>query len=328
MRRNILAACASLVFLLGPGVGAQPIVDPRYEAVVADLMATPDGLAFLEAFRAIRRDYLGVADAETLLDGALRGMVEALADPYVRYLDADELEDDRRTTRGPASIVALALGDLGYLRLESFDSERAGESFLAEIEILTRRGVRALIVDLRGNAGGLVLGGLQVLDVFLSDVVLGYRATRFGQVPLGYANPRSETLPLAVLIDRDTASTAEIVAGSLQTHGRARLYGEISAGKGVGQSTVPLSHGGELRLVTFAWALPDGRSIDGWGLTPDVPLRGQVTPLASAELARVILEPELDSVLATAVRDLRRLVGDDLGQTPAVQPVGDTDGGR
>lgn len=328
MHRTILAACASLVFWVGPGVGAQPIVDARYEAVVADLMATPDGLAFLEAFRAIRRDYLGVADAETLLDGALRGMVEALADPYVRYLDADELDDDRRTTRGPASIVALALGDLGYLRLESFDSERAGESFFAEIEILMQRGVRALIVDLRGNAGGLVLGGLQVLDVFLSEVVLGYRATRFGQVPLGYANPRAETLPLAVLIDRDTASTAEIVAGGLQTHGRARLYGEVSAGKGVGQSTVPLSHGGELRLVTFAWALPDGRSIEGWGLTPDVPLRGQVPALASADLARVVLEPELDPALATAIRDLRRVVGDDLGQTPVGPPAGEAEGGR
>jgi C-terminal processing protease CtpA/Prc len=320
--------CASFVLLSVPAVGAQPIVDARYEAVVADLMATPEGLAFLEAFRAIRRDYLGVADAETLLDGALRGMVEALADPYVRYLDADELDDDRRTTRGPASIVALALGDLGYLRLESFDSERAGESFFAEVEILMQRGVRALIVDLRGNAGGLVLGGLQVLDVFLADVVLGFRATRFGQVPLGYANPRAETLPLAVLIDRDTASTAEIVAGGLQTHGRARLYGEISAGKGVGQSTVPLSHGGELRLVTFAWALPDGRSIDGWGLTPDVPLRGQVPAVASTELARVILEPELDPALATAIRDLRRVVGDDLGQTPVGPPAGEAEGGR
>lgn len=328
MQRNILAACASLVFLVGPGVAAQPIVDARYEGVVADLMATPDGLAFLEAFRAIRRDYLGEADAETLLDGAIRGMVEALADPYVRYLDVDQSADDRRATRGPAAIVALALGDLGYLRLESFDSDRAGESFFAEIEILMQRGVRALIVDLRGNAGGLVLGGLQVLDVFLSEVVLGYRVTRFGQVPLGFANPRAEMLPLVVLIDRDTASTAEIVAGGLQTHGRARLYGEISAGKGVGQSTVPLSHGGELRLVTFAWSLPDGRSIDGWGLTPDVPLRGQVPALASTALARVVLEPELDPVLAMAIRDLRRLVGDELGRTPAGPPDGQADVGR
>jgi len=328
MHRNILLACASLVLPFVPAAAAQPIVDARYEAVVADLMSTPDGLAFLEAFRAIRRDYLGVADAETLLDGALRGMVDALADPYVRYLDAEQLDDDRRTARGPASIEAVALGDLGYLRLESFDSERAGESFAAEIEILLRRGVRALIVDLRGNSGGLVLGGLQVLDVFLSDVVLGYRATRFGQVPLGFANPRAETLPLAVVIDRDTASTAEIVAGGLQTYGRARLYGEISAGKGVGQSTVPLSHGGELRLVTFAWTLPDGRSVDGWGLTPDVPLRGQVPVLAANDLARVVIEPELDPVLAAAIRDLRRVVGDDLGPLPSGPSDPQTDVGR
>jgi len=311
--RTIATGCAVLVFAFGGSVAAQPVVDVRYEGVVNDLMATPEGLAFLEAFRAIRRDYLGEADASELLDGAIRGMVGALADPYVRYLDVEQLAAERRTTRGPASIVALSLGDLGYLRLASFDSERAGESFAAELEILMQRGVRALIVDLRGNSGGLVLGGLQVLDVFLSEVVLGYRVTRFGQVPLGYANPRAVSLPLAVLIDRDTASTAEIVAGALQTNGRARLYGEVSAGKGVGQSTVPLSHGGELRLVTFAWSLPDGRSIEGWGLTPDMPLRGQVAALEAGDLVRVVLEPELDPVLAMAVRDLRRVVGDDLG---------------
>jgi C-terminal processing protease CtpA/Prc len=320
MLRTILAVCALLLFTLGGPVTAQPVVDVRYEGVVTDLMATPEGLAFLEAFRAIRRDYLGEANAGALLDGAIRGMVGVLADPYVRYLDVEQLAAERRTTRGPASIVALSLGDLGYLRLTSFDSERAGESFAAELEILMQRGVRALIVDLRGNSGGLVLGGLQVLDVFLSEVVLGYRATRFGQVPLGYANPRAVALPLAVLIDRDTASTAEIVAGALQTNGRARLYGEVSAGKGVGQSTVPLSHGGELRLVTFAWSLPDGRSIDGWGLTPDVPLRGQVAALAAGDLVRVVLEPELDPVLAMAVRDLRRVVGDDLGHGAGLAP--------
>jgi hypothetical protein len=62
---------------------------------------------------------------------------------------------------------------------------------------------------------------------------------------------------------------------------------------------VPLSHGGELRLVTFAWSLPDGRSIDGWGLTPDVPVRGQAAAaLAAGDLVRVVAEPELDPVLA------------------------------
>jgi len=326
MRANWLALGITLALASHTPSLAQPVVDPRYELVVADLLSTKEGLAFLDAFRAIRRDYLsGAADAD-LLDGAIRGMVAALDDRYVRYLDADELAVDRRLAREPNVVVAALFGDLGYLRLTSFDSERAGERFTAELTTLLDHGARGLVVDLRGNAGGLVLGGLQVLDLFLSDVVLGYRETRFGQIPLGFANPRAVSIPIAVLVDGTTASTAEIVAGALQSKGRARLFGSITAGKGVGQSTVPLTHGGELRLVTFAWSLPDGRSIDGWGLTPDVPVRG--VPLADVvgDPALVVVDPDEDAVLAAALLHLRRSVGEAPNGGTANAPR--VDGGR
>jgi hypothetical protein len=74
-------------------------VDPRYDLVIADLVATPEGLAFLEAFRAIRRDYRGDVGAEDLLEGAIRGMVDVLGDPYVRYPRCRG--GDPRSPRGP-----------------------------------------------------------------------------------------------------------------------------------------------------------------------------------------------------------------------------------
>jgi carboxyl-terminal processing protease len=132
-----------------------------------------------------------------------------------------------RTTRDPDVVVGLSLGDLGYLRLASFDSERPASASPPSSSAAAARGARPGARPAR-QRGGLVLGGLQVLDLFLSEVVLGYRETRFGQIPLGFANPRAVALPLAVLVDRDTASTAEIVAGALQTKGRARLYGEVT----------------------------------------------------------------------------------------------------
>jgi C-terminal processing protease CtpA/Prc len=312
----VLAAASPLAWAQRTGL------DPRYDLVIADLVATPEGLAFLEAYRAIRRDYRGDVAAEALLEGAIRGMVATLGDPYVRYLDAEEAVRDHRAARDPNVVDVALLDDVGYLGLGSFDSERAGERFTLELEALLRHGIRALVIDLRGNAGGLVLGGLQVLDLFLSDVVLGFRDTRFGPIPLGYANPRAVTLPVAVLVDRDTASTAEIVAGALQTRGRARLYGEVTAGKGVGQTTVLLSHGGELRLVTFDWSLPDGRSIHGWGLTPDVPVREAQEFGVASDVARVVGEGDRDPILKAALRDLRRAVARETGAEPAsVRPA-------
>ena len=79
-----------------------------------------------------------------------------------------------------------------------------------------------------------------------------------------------------------------------------------------------MADGGELRLVTFAWSLPDGRSIDGWGLTPDVPIRGG-GPVALTDLIEVVTDPERDPVLAAALTGLRRVLGDDL--TEGLEPA-------
>jgi C-terminal peptidase prc len=175
-------------------------------------------------------------------------------------------------------------------------------------------GVRGLVLDLRGNPGGSILQGLQVLDRFLDEGELGYRRVRGVSVPIAYANPRSVTLPLVVVVDEDTASTAEIVAGTLQAYGRAPLVGARTSGKGVGQTAVPLSDGAELRLVSFEWLLPGLRSVEGTGLTPDVMVLEKArepdaaTPLTMA----AILETDLDPPLRAAIERLREELGDDL----------------
>jgi C-terminal processing protease CtpA/Prc len=297
-------------------VGPSGTPSPRAQAALADLLDEPTGHAFLEAYGAILREYRGDADATRLLEGALRGLVAALDDPFVRYLSPEEVAEEAAVRRDPNVVVSGVVGDLGYLRVTSFASERAGERFSTELDGLLVRGARALVLDLRGNDGGLVLPGLQVLDRLLADVVLAYRVGARTRLPIGYANPRSVALPVAVLIDGGTASAAEIVAGALQVYGRARLYGAVTAGKGVGQTTLALSDGGELWLVTFGWALPDGRSIDGWGLTPDVPVRGGVAS-ATAGLVDVVTDPTLDPVLAAALAGLRRSLGDDLNAEPS-----------
>jgi len=85
-------------------------------------------------------------------------------------------------------------------------------------------------------------------------------------------NPADPTLPLAVLVNANSASASEIVAGSLEKHGRARLVGTVTFGKGSVQQDFPLPDGSDLHLTIRHWFLPDGSSVEQKGLTPDDPV--------------------------------------------------------
>jgi carboxyl-terminal processing protease len=124
----------------------------------------------------------------------------------------------------------------------------------------------SLILDLRGNLGGLLAQGVGVADLFLDA---GKTIVRIrGRIPEANATFADETpqrwpsLPLVVLVDEGSASASEIVAGALQDHDRALLVGRTTFGKGSAQSLYPIASGGALKLTTARWFTPSGRSID------------------------------------------------------------------
>jgi C-terminal processing protease CtpA/Prc len=295
----------------------------RYEQAIRELLESPAGLAFLDAYIAVQREYLYGADRDALFEGATAGLVEALNDPLSTYLDPKDAEAARRATAAGAVEIAQ-IGDLGLIRVTTFEGDAIGARFSTALDTLLANGARGLVLDLRGNGGGSILQGLQVLDRFLAEGELGYRRVRGVSVPIAYANPRAIPHPLVVLVDGDTASTAEIVAGTLQAYGRGRLIGSTTAGKGVGQTSFVLADGGEVRLVSFEWLLPGLRSIDSVGLTPDVfitiepadPVTGGEPPPPLVSVG----EEGGDPVLRLAVEDLRGRLGDELrveGPLPA-----------
>lgn len=303
-------------------------IDPRYEAVLRELVATPAGRAFLETLLLIEREYLYTTDTDTLLRGATAGLIEALDDPYSRYIDP-EAAAARRAGETPDVLVdEVMLGDVGYVRIRDFDGENVGASVGGAVEAHLAGGALGFVLDLRGNTGGSILQGLQVLDRFLADGVLGFRRVRGVSVPIAYANPRSVTKPLVVLVDETTASTAEIVAGALQAYGRARLVGTVTAGKGIGQSAIELSDGAEIQLISFEWLLPGFRSIDGSGLRPDVEVAELVAAPGEPRHVKSLQDVAADPTLRAALRLLRDVLGDDLvpsvtvpARTPQLGPT-------
>lgn len=161
--------------------------------------------------------------------------------------------------------VAVTPGGVGYLRLAAFN-ERATDEVRAALDTLRRGGARSLVVDLRGNPGGLVDQAVAVAGAFLPAGSLV--TTTEGRQPestqrlLAPKGGARVAWPMAVLVDGGTASAAEILAGSLQDLDRALVVGTTTYGKGTMQSLFPLRNGeGAVRLTTARYRTPSGRTI-------------------------------------------------------------------
>jgi carboxyl-terminal processing protease len=166
-------------------------------------------------------------------------------------------------------------GGFGYIRLTGFSDSTLNE-LDAAAAALTQNGerkLRGVVLDLRDNPGGVLEAAIGVADRFLDEGLIVRGSGRIRQAQFAeYATPGSplESVPLAVLINRGSASGSEIVAGALKDHGRADLIGQRSYGKGSVQSVVPLGRTSALKLTTALYFTPSGITINGRGIEPDV----------------------------------------------------------
>ncbi|MDR0358416.1 MAG: hypothetical protein LBJ87_02985, partial [bacterium] len=159
-------------------------------------------------------------------------------------------------------------GDVLYLRVYQF-----GDDTQRQFDQQLKAGLpaRGVILDLRGNGGGLVQAATAMVSRFVSSGEVFTTRGRGGDSKTNVEGDHpADRVPLAVLVNGSTASAAEIVSGSLQAHHRAKLIGTKTYGKGSVQVDYPLSDGSDIHLTVQHWYLPDGRSIDGKGLQPDV----------------------------------------------------------
>lgn len=330
----------------------------------SEFLNHPSGRALMQAFGALKSGYLNDVDDETLIRGAINGMVEALDDPYTGYVEptaaARESQDltgsfegigavltphDRVSGEGveiltvyqggPASGAGLQRGDIflevdgvdvremttsevadlvrgpkgtvvrllmsrpgeaepltfeiqratiqiidvsstmlpddvGYISLSSFNNQRLHEQLLEHLDRLIQDGATSLILDLRDNSGGLLNQAILIADEFLQRGDIVFQRARGVTQRIASADAAAYDLPMVVLVNENSASASEIVAGALQENDRALVVGEQTFGKGVAQSVLSLSDGGQLRYVSFEWLTPLRRSIAEEGITPDV----------------------------------------------------------
>jgi len=198
---------------------------------------------------------------------------------------------------------------IGYFRLTSFQKTTSRDVDEA-LWKLHRLGMKSLIIDVRGNPGGLLTASVEVADKFVSDGTLVSTNGRSERENYNYKAHRVGTwgVPLIVLIDRDTASASEIFAGAIFDHGRGTVLGERSYGKGSVQGIFPLSISPSgVRLTTAKFYSPSGRPISERGVTPHRTVHMVAKPDAE-DLAQTGLPTEQsDAVVAAACETARQL---------------------
>ncbi len=175
---------------------------------------------------------------------------------------------------------------IGYIKITSF-TERTPEELRQALSELSTQGAQAYVLDLRDNGGGLVDSAVAVVSEFISGGVVLYEQRRgTGERVLNASQGgNASDAPLAVLINGQTASASEIVAGAFQDRGRAILIGQQSFGKGSVQVILTLSDGSSIHVTTAEWYTPNHHRLEGQGLTPDrtvEPVEGRDAQLEAA----------------------------------------------
>ena len=214
----------------------------------------------------------------------------------------DRIEVDSISRTPPGGVLRDGDGDevtdLGYIRIAQFTERTPGE-LEQMIQGLEDDGARGLIIDVRGNPGGLLTETVEVTDLFLDEGVIIVQVDREGNERIAEARPGQVTrLPIVIVQDEQSASGSELLAVALQEHGRATIVGARSFGKGTVNSVRELSDGGAIYISIARYLSPDRNQIEGLGVTPDVPV----------ELTPEDIEAQRDVFVYRAIDVLRSLI--------------------
>ncbi|TYP57794.1 S41 family peptidase [Thermosediminibacter litoriperuensis] len=356
----------TVAFFLGAALGVKPLSalreKPPSEVFSRESSEFQELKPAIDVMNYIRERYIKDVPVNVLVQGAIKGMVQALGDPYSVFMDAEEFQDFMISVNGSFEGVGLSLDideetgsiiviapiedtpaqragirprdrivkvddvelkgktldeavkllrgrkgtkvtvyierpgvkdllkyelvrddirlktvkrdvlgdDIGYVKITSFDTHTP-EEFRDALSYLRQKGVKALVLDLRNNPGGSLNAAVEVADALMGKGLVVFTEDRYGhRLEEYYSDTASLNMPLAVLVNENSASAAEIVAGALQDTGRGVLVGKKTFGKGTVQELTPLSNGSGLKITIARYFLPSGRSIDGKGVEPNV----------------------------------------------------------
>jgi carboxyl-terminal processing protease len=260
--------------------------NPHLSGVGIDVNPDPRGLIVIDVFPGSPAERAGLThgDVITAAGGtSLAGRSSTFAQNLIRgpagtQVTLTVIRDGktRQVTIRRANVVVPVVGEslvtyhgvkIGDVQLTQF-TDGSGQELRTEVDKALQAGARALILDLRENPGGLLNEAVKVASIFIptGTIVSTSGRSQPRQVYLATGDAISTKIPMVVLVDRDTASAAEIVTGALKDHGRATVVGTHTYGKGVFQEIQPLSNGGALDMTVGEYFTPNGQNLGGGGV--------------------------------------------------------------
>jgi len=201
---------------------------------------------------------------------------------------------------------ALLEENIGYIRIISFMDDKIDKEFEEHLNKLLASNIKGLIIDLRDNPGGYYSKVLKIADRLLPEGLIVYTEDRNKNVEKQYSDKKELGLPMAVLINGNSASASEILAGAIKDHKKGILVGEKTFGKGLVQNLIPLDDGSGIKVTVSRYFTPSGVCIHGTGIEPDVTVemdeKYKNTPISQ-------VPKEEDTQLKRAIESLRRIIG-------------------
>jgi carboxyl-terminal processing protease len=280
------------------GVGLEISKVEKGAEVIAPFEGTPAYKAGINA-----GDIVTAVDGEPMADYSIEDIMKKIRGPEGTEVTLSVLRGEsvtfevkvkRELIEVPAVKYAMIGNDIGYLRIIQFTSLASSRAKEA-LDLFKSKGCKSLVIDLRSDPGGLLNAPIEIANYFLSSgLIVGIHSDRTdAENKTFYASAKNTIvdarLPIAVLVDKGSASASEILAGALKDTGRAVLFGTTTYGKGSVQDVHPIPEtGGEFKLTVARYYTPSGEYIDKKGIAPN----------------RLIEEPKLTAEEEKSLTDL------------------------
>jgi carboxyl-terminal processing protease len=174
----------------------------------------------------------------------------------------------RNTIEVPSIFTKMVEDDIGYIRISSFEG-KTYEQFMKGLDELKSQGMNGLIIDVRNNPGGLLNAVEKIANELVPEGTIVYTEDKNGREKFFASDKNYLDIPLVILINQNSASASEILAGAVKDHGTGTLVGERTFGKGLVQSIYRLSDGSAVKVTISRYYTPNGTAIDGIGVEPD-----------------------------------------------------------